>query len=293
MDNQTFELLKRKFFHNEDSESLEQSKQTCSPYVASKIDLILGHPRYENPNTALDVTRFTSQFRNASSPKERLNEVVATYLLFLANSLCQQTFSRPFTHPGDIEGEFYAVHLYKMTVFSVLTLAYDIHWKSEYFLFLDEAIIDLLLGKVEALRSLVEKLGVRFQSAIEAESVFPYLEYQNNRHFGPYVWRALHWMAEAIAVRPNQRHDLVLAKRLWREFVVKSLHRTLQCGICMHHYRTIALESNFEQRLMHAPDEDYPKIWFELHNRVNDLTASARYSESELEKDRVFLAAGL
>lgn len=293
MDNITFKLLKRKYFHNEDSNKLASCKQKSSPYVASKIDLILGNPRFMDPNRALDVTKFTTHFRDAPS-KERLNEVVATYLLFLANTVCLQKYSRPFIRPGRWEGDSCWQQMYKMVVFSVLTLLYDIRWKSEYFMFLDEALMGLLQGKSEALRSFVEKLGIHFQDSIEAEHVYPYLEYQNNRIFGPYYWRLLHWMAEAIAFRSNNGNsDVVLAKNLWREFVTNTLHRTLQCGICIHHYKMTINETHFKDLLMHAKDEEYPKVWFDLHNKVNDLVFSPRYSESELEKDRTYLRSAL
>ena len=298
MDRESFIAVKNAGIYNIiDRESLNKVKNKVTAPIREKINKIL-RERGFNTYHGLDIRRFTDQFPASPSPKHRLDEVVVTFLLFLANQLSQQKINRTFHSNGAWESEHAWFMLYKWVTYSIFTLIYDIRvWKSEHFLLLDDAIIDLALkGDAYALSRFALKIGVRFASdePFPAEKHFTKFEYQNTSVFGTYYWRMLHFMAEAVALRSNNNHyDINYAKVLWKQFLTETMYRTLLCGFCKKHYKNLLDGDGYKQKILKTEDAQFPKLWYEIHNRVNKDIGKKEYSENDWKRDRNFMIRAL
>lgn len=297
MDHESYVIIKNAGIHNiVDSEKLHKIKMKVVPTVREKIDRYLNHTSIYDINPGINLHRFTDQFLATKSPKDRLDEVVVTFLLFLANQLSQQKIIRSFLAHGAWESEYAWVMLFKWVVYSIFTLIYDVRrWTSEYYIYLDDTIIDLALnGDASALSRFAEKIGIQFESETPylAEQHFTKFEYHNPMIFGPYYWRLLHFMAEAMAIRQDvNNNDVKSAKKLWKQYLTETMHRTLQCIHCKLHYKDLLEHSGYKQKILDSEDEEFPKLWYELHNKVNYWKNS--YSEEDWKTDREFMKLAL
>jgi hypothetical protein len=285
----TYELFKRVQLGDIDVEALLHAKVRETPFIASKIDVILENIKPQSQS--FDTTRFKTAFRVQEEARDRLDEIVITNLLFFSNIVKQEKFVRSIHRPGAWEGVQVWEQLLRVLFYCVLTLAYDVRWTSLNFFELDATLRQLEEGRVSALRDFMKSLGISIASSdpYPAELVNETLIYHTTLEFGPYYWRLLHFLAEAFSTRSSD--DARLAKSMWRDFVVESLYRTLRCSICMYHFEALANE--LKPRISSDDDQDFPKLWFDIHNRVNKENYKSVYSESEFEKDSLFMRSAL
>lgn len=284
-----------------DVKNLELNKPYSAPYVSHRTDIFTGRIR-PRLRSQWNSRIFTTDFRNAKSSRDRLDEVVITYLSFISNLLAHHKFAKTIIRPGAWVEDFSWNKIFKWVTFCVVNIIYDIDWKPEYFFFLDEVSIDLMLGKTEALRHFFTKIGITIEvPSFQVEEEYAITNYHSIEEFGQYYWRMLHWMAEAFPMRKRNNDCLILAKSMWREFTVQTLHRTLRCGRCSYHYNLMV--SKYRSKLLECPDEELPMLWFEIHNEVNAKKFETHkemnnkkyqpYSESEFSEDRKFMQLGL
>lgn len=283
MQPETLELFHDVLNNNTDAERLEKARDRESEFITSKIDFVLQQrqvPRF-------DVSSFKSEFRN-SNPKARLDQVVFTTLLFFTDVKNNEDFKRTLTTPSSLTAASQcSEHLLKIVIYAVLNLAYDVKWKAEHFFELDRCIRGLSTGKALHLREFCKSLGISVSPEIfPCEQEFTNLHFHSKDVFGPYFWRLLHWIAEAFETR-SETYEVVLAKSLWRDFIQSSMYRFLQCLYCMNHFLSILPE--FKARI--ANSSEFAKIFYEMHNRVNQENYLPIYSESEFEEDRRFMRA--
>jgi hypothetical protein len=281
-----------------DEESLNRAKSSESPFIANKIEYLLGKATPQ-PWT-FDTSHFKGEFRGGD-PRNRLDETVVTSLLYFAAYVRQEEFVRIIYRPGSSESARGWDQLLKIVTYCVLTLAYDVRkWSSATHFELDATIRSLLAGNASALRDFVAKrLGITlgFDDGKETNRLFPAegrfdtVVYHRTIEFGPYLWRLLHFVAEAFALRGSDDDaEITLAKSLWRNFVCESLYRTLRCGYCMYHFKTLAAEMKAR---FTDESEDFSRAWFDAHNRVNAVTGAPAYSESEFLEDVAFARKAL
>ncbi|KAF8796692.1 hypothetical protein HNY73_001038 [Argiope bruennichi] len=277
MQNSTFQNLKRALLLDVDTETLTKQRKYESPFIQFQIDMLLHKDK-------LDASRiYAASFSNIKEiSKKSRDEVVVTYILFLANIVKYEKLNRTFLRPGAWIGECAWTQTLKIVTYCVITLIYDIKWNSNYFFHLDFMISELLQGKADAVRNFFQKLKIQsFTSTpFPIERDVEMLQFQNTDDFGPYYWRLLHWMAEAF----NMRHghdDVQLAKSLWQDFVSKVMYRTLRCMMCINHYQMIT--HDLKDRLMNS--NNYPKLWFDIHNIVRKSQNKPVYTLEEFEKD--------
>ena len=296
MDHESYVILKNAGENNIiDREALKRVKHKVVPTIRENIDIILKKGRKFH---GLNIRRFTDQFLLSTSPKNRLDEVVVTFLLFLANQISQKKYHQTFFYQGAWESEYAWFMLFKWISYSIFTLIYNVRcWKSEYLLLLDDMVIDLVLnGEVYALRKFAEKISIKFESdePYLAENHFSKFIYQTTKDFGPYYWRMLHFMAEGIAMRANtENYDINYAKRLWKQFLTETMYRTLLCGYCKTHYQYLLDSDGYKEKILRFEDKDFPMLWFEIHNKVNKNIWKREYSETNWNVDRKFMNQAL
>ncbi|KMQ83719.1 small rna 2 -o-methyltransferase-like protein [Lasius niger] len=289
MDSETYNVLKRfSSYRFVDRSDLKRLRPHARPFVAEKIDHMLDRI---NPSADLEhfhLDKYRTTFRD-QSPHVIKDEVATTFLLFVSAQLSEIKIVRTFHLPGAWDLETQWTYLLKWLTFSVLTLLYNVRWKTEYFPYLDEMMADLMLGDSRALRRLAEQIGIEFgRDTFEAEEWYTKLLYHNSSVYGSYYWRLIHWMAEAAMLR-TENPDVALARSLWKEYTIASMHRTLLCIYCKQHY----LEILERYRDRFENDTDYPRLWYDVHNEVNKKTNKTVYPEEEFEKDREFMRRAL
>lgn len=277
MQHSTFKALKRAFMNDVDAEALKKNAHREPPFIQFQIDTVLnGKPHVKR---FLEI-RFP-QTKHISKPL--LDETVVTYLLFVANIVKYDKLNRTFLRPAAWAGEICWIRMLKMLIYCVVTLLYDVRWKSHYFFLLDSTVQDLMLGKTNSLRILFRNIGMnRFTpQSFPVENDCELLHFHSANEFGPYYWQLLHWMAEAFELR-HGHEDVENAKSMWRDFVTSTMYRTLRCYICMRHYRNVS--QRFRDKLLKG--DDYGEIWFEIHNVVRSATGKPPYLSADFERDR-------
>jgi len=195
MRHSTFQTLRGAYLGNVDMESLSLARsQEKDPFIQRRIELIT------NP-TAVYVNwkklPFTSEFRSVPS-RERLDEVVLTFLLRIAIIFKEEYFRRTFGKPGSSSVMIAWTNLFKQCTFSILTLLYNVQWTSERLFLLDSTILELIHdGGASALRELFLQLGITLhrQDLAEAERHPEQLLFLRVDQFGSFFWRVIHWMA--------------------------------------------------------------------------------------------------
>lgn len=264
--------------------ALKECKQgTAAPLIRDHVALALREREFTKWNNK----NFQENFRSSPS-RERLDEVVATFLLSIMSQISNAKLYYTLHSPGSWSTLATKETIVKVVTFSTFSLLYKVKWEHEHWVQLDLAMMDIMKGEAAALRTFAARLGVTFSSReYFAEKSFTDLHAHTAPLFGPYYWRFFHWIAEALPLSDNR-----LAKKYWREFATESYHRFLRCGICIEHYRSILL--TYKRKIMETPDDQFPRLWYEIHNLVNDIVHEGkRYSESEFQEDRLFMRSAL
>ena len=269
MNEATFLELKKVFKYNElDKNKLMQIKFQVEPVYADHIDIMMEKTEY----IGLNFKKFTA-IENVTK-----DELVITFLLFVCkhfnNIKIYHTFITPYSNMV-----YDWMFLYKYTIYSVLSLIYNKKFTTADYISLDETILLLNKGYPDALRLLMKKLNLLSQDVkYEAEEDFKHNTNYHAQIYGPFVWRFLHFMAEAMDLRKNFDTE----KQIWKEFTLYHLQRTLKCTICINHYKTLTLKYN--ERLKSS--SNLPDTWYILHNDVNELLEKPKYNISDFKRDR-------
>lgn len=275
MNNETFKILKRAHKNIADEHELKRIKNIMpNPLMTNQINILL-----QNININENFEYFVNKFSKIENNPMYKDELIITYLLFIGKILNNTLLIHTFYTPQS-QTIFYWISLYKHIVFSIITLMYNKKFTDENWLDLDIMVNQLNEGYSDSIRKFLNKLQVLSipNEPLEIETKYPELIIITADKFGPFYWRILHFMAEAIHLRKN----VSMAKFIWKEFTVYSLHRTLYCSICKEHYKSVA--EKYKNELQNS--SDYPKLWFNIHNYVNKNIQKTEYSESEFEKDR-------
>lgn len=246
-------------------DDLKKIKHECDPYISEQIDYMSEEVNF---NTQMDVGKF---IRSEYSK----DELIVTFLLFLAKQFNIEKIKHIFYEPYT-DCIFYWYNILKYTTFTLVTLIYDKNWSSEDFVLLDEMMLEINTGKPEAIRLFLNKVLNKNLDVFDAERLFVYNRRLSSEEFGPFYWRIIHLMAEAMQSRKES-----FAKQFWREYVVYVLPKTLRCGACASHYLLIL--DRYKKDLLES--DDYVNLWFKIHNEVN----KASFSESEFEKEREYM----
>lgn len=276
MDRQTYKILKQAHRNNIDEQELKQIEISSlpNPLMKDRVNLLLG-----NVNINIKFSDLARKFSSIENSVAYKDELVITFLLFLGKILNNSLLLHVFYVPQS-QNIFNWILLYKRITYSIVTLLYNKKFTDEDFLCLDDMIYKLNEGYYDSVRNFLNKMKLLTLSAepLEIEKKYSELIVITADDFGPFYWRVLHFMAEAI----NLRKHASLAKSIWKEFVLYSLHRTLLCSICKEHYKTVA--EKFKQELQNSAD--YAKLWFTIHNHVNKSLNKTEYSIAEFEKDQ-------
>lgn len=288
---QTYQALRRSYFHYKDPKKLKWVKgNESNPFDQFVIDVHL------NPSSIpWDTSPFTQQFRKGS-PRERLDETVITFLLHIVAIVYRDKYTRSFLKPESAPVWLAWVYVFKYTTICVLGLIYNITWNFENLKLVDLFVADILnSGKSETLRKLMNDLGISLREELfPAEKMSAQLMLLHTHQFGSFYWRMLHWVAEAYQKRTEYSPEI---KKTWRDLVTYNFYRLLACQICQFHFRQIVNELKEE---MLSENTNYPLLWLKIHNKVNanrrtmyPTLVLPDYSESEYSEDSKVMVQGL
>lgn len=277
MDRQMYKILKQAHRNNGNEQELKKIKLSLlpNPLMVDRVNLLLG-----NINVNVKFSDLARKFSNLENSPAYKDELIVTYLLFLAKILNNSLLLHVFYVPQS-QNIFNWILLYKRITYSIITLLYNKKFTDEDFFNMDIMVHRLNEGYFQAVRQFLNrmKLLTISEEQLEIEKKYSELIVITSDDFGPFYWRILHFMAEAINIRKHS----TLAKTIWKEFVLYSLHRTLLCSICKEHYKTVA--EKFKQELQNS-SIDYAKLWFDIHNHVNKSLNKTEYTREEFEKDQ-------
>lgn len=272
---------------------VEAREDEKDPFYHNLIDLML---ETKDIRVEWDITPFTENFRSVS-PRERLDETVFAFLLRLVAINKEERYMRSFQKPESYNAIMAWDSMFRLIVANTLALLYNVQWTAEtIFKHLEPAVIQLLSGNDPSpLRKLMTSVGISLakDTPYPAELLFEKLNFLHVGQYSSFYWRYLHWIAEAFGVRKNSQ----FYKEQYLELLTEPLYRTLRCGVCMYHFRTMLKE--LKPQLM---DEkaDFPKLWFDMHNRVHEQRRKTYsflnepdYTESEFKKDQEFMLQAL
>lgn len=277
MNRQTFKVLKEAHKNNVNPEELRRIKWSeQTPLITNHVNLFLNNT---NRNVNVKFSNIVSKFSSLENTSAYKDELVITYLLFLGKILNNTLLSHMFFVPQS-QSIFNWILLYKRVVYSIITLIYNKRFTDEDWLYLDDMVYQLNEGSSNSVRTFLKQIRVLSISnePVEMETKYADLLYITSDDFGPFYWRMLHFMAEAI----NLRKNAVLAKSIWKEFTIYSLHRTLLCSLCQNHYKNVV--EKYSNELQNT--SNYSNLWFDIHNYVNKFLNKFEYSKSEFEKDQ-------
>lgn len=296
MRHQTYATLYKAHLGNINKKALTKARlEETDPFYHNLIDLMLQKKYIMVP---WNISIFTDEFR-LGTPRERLDETVIAFILRLAIINKEERYIRTFKKPESYDAIMvWDMLLYRIVLCS-MALLYNVHWdERSSLILLPSTIIQLLHhGDAFALRELMKSLGISLarDTPYQSELEFGKLNFLHVGQYGSFYWRYLHWIAEALPLRKSKQMEFY--KELWLHIVAESLYRTLRCGICMYHFRKIIDE--LKPQLTNK-ETDFPKLWFDIHNRVHarrreqfPSLKESDYSESEFEKDREFMRSAL
>lgn len=271
MNRETFSIIKKALHFGEyDLDKLKLLKSQVEPVVAEQIELITE----KGKNVKFDYKKFLS----IEPSPEYKDELVITFLLFVGKTLNIQKLIHMFHKPFS-NCIYNWICVYKMCIYSVLSLMYDKKFTVSDMLELEKAVLLLNNGHSEALRQFMKHLNVLSKDVIyESEKNYILFRYLDNTMFGPFVWRMMHFMAEAVVMRKKYS----IETQLWMDFTLFQLDITFPCFMCSEHYRSLVQKYSEELKDVN----DYPKTWFKLHNDVNVQINNRNYSEVDFERDR-------
>lgn len=292
MEHKTFEVLYQAHMGNVNREALNQILQKeKDPFILHYVNLMLQNYTI---HVEWDATPFTSSFRSVP-PQERLQETVIAFLLRIAALVKEEMYIRTFRKPESFTASMAWVLMLKQSMYTVLTLLYNLKWTDSDHFKLEEAVLQMLQnGKASALRDLMEHMGIEMMEPLyPAERMFEKLNFLRTDQFSSFYWRLLHWMAEAM----DKRTDRPDVKKMWRDLVIHPLYRTLRCGICMYHFKKLTKEMEAE---LTDDTQNNAKLWFDIHNKVHASRRSQYpfivepdYTEEEYKLDAEFMQQGI
>lgn len=272
MNQETFSIIKKAIqFGKYDLDTLKNLKSRVEPAVAEQIELIISEKKS-------DIKFNYKKFLSVDPTPEYKDELVITFLLFVGKMANVQklihVFHKPFSNCV-----YNWLCAYKMCIYSVLSLMYNKKFTVTDMVELDKTMLSLNNGHSEALRQFMKHLNVLSTDAVyEAEKNYIVFRGLDNTMFGPFVWRTMHFMAEAVTMR--KKHSI--ETQLWMDFTIFQLGQTFPCFICAEHYKSLVKKYSEELRDVN----DYPKTWFKLHNDVNVELNNRNYSEADFAEDR-------
>lgn len=275
MNPEVFSTLKKAFKYQQyDEGKLKQIKTSATPIIAEQID-------YITSNVPQTVEFEYQKFQSLRDCPEYKDELVITFLLYIGKQFNFEklihTFAKPFTNCI-----YNWLFLYKTVIYVVISLMYNKKWSVHEILDLDKTMLLLNEGHPESLRQLMGTLQVlSSDKKYEAETNYMDIRKWSSVQYGPFYWKMLHFMAEALELRKN----LKLEKGLWKDFTLYQLHRTLRCIFCIEHYNHLV--SKHEKSLKDSTN--YPNLWFDIHNEVNELLKKMPYSKVDFERDRIIM----
>lgn len=294
MKHKTYQTLYQAHLGNVNQKDLLKAREEeTDPFYHNLIDLIL-----EKKDIKVDwpIDIFTDKFR-AGSPRERLDETVFAFILRIVAINKEERYLRAFQKPESFDAVMAWEAILRRIVLCSLALLYNVRWTPEtIFTLLEPTVMELLSGgSVFALRKLMQSLGISLarETPYQAELHFEKLNFLHVGQYSSFYWRYLHWMAEAY----QMRKDMSFYKQQWLELLNESLYRTLRCGICMFHFRTMLKELKPQ---LTDPKTNFSKLWFDMHNRVHaqrreqyPFLKEPDYTESEYASDRDFMLQAL
>ena len=269
MNEATFMNLKNAFLYNEiDLSSLIPIKFQLEPMYVDVLNSIIQNTTKIN----FDYKKFT-ELKNVTK-----DEIVITFLLFIQKQVNSMKLFHTFRKP--YSNEIYDwIFLYKSLIYSVLSLVYNKKFTAVDFLSLDEAMLSINMGHPDTNRMLMKKMKLLSQDVkYDAETDFSHNHSYDADIYGPFVWRFLHLMAEAVDLRKG----FDIEKQIWQDFTLYHLRRTLRCPICSHHYKMSIVK--YKEQLKSS--SDLPETWFNLHNDVNELLHKPKYNAADFKQDR-------
>lgn len=274
---------------------LEARAEETDPFYHNLIDLMLEEKRIP---VDWDVASFTDKFRSVPA-REKLDETVFAFLLRLVAINKEERYLRAFQKPESQNAIMAWDSLLRIIFLCTLALLYNVRWTIETnYKYLEPAIMSLLIGDSSALRELMKSMGISLakETPYKAELQFQDMNFLHTGQYSSFYWRYLHWMAEAFHLRKNVP-EMAYYREVWRQLLDGSLYRTLRCGVCMFHFREMLQEL---QPQLTDDNTDFPKLWFDMHNRVHTqrreqypLLKEPDYTESEYAEDREFMLQAL
>lgn len=275
MNLESFSILKQAFKSQKfDEKELKDIKRHVDPIIAEHID-------YVTQNVDKIVGLDYKKFLTIKNTLEYKDEVVITFLLFIGKYINFEKLSHTFVKPFS-DSIYYWLSLYKCVIYVIISLMYNKKFTVNDMLLLDQTILMFNEGHPDAIRQFMISIQVlKTNKPFEAE-----INYIHNRklsadQYGPFYWRTLHFMAEAYDLRSGFNEE----KKLWKEFVLYALHRTLRCSICSDHYKKMV--NKYRKELNES--NCYSKVWFDLHNDVNIEVGKQPYSEKEFDDDKTIM----
>lgn len=270
MNVETFSIFKRALLSNEyDLNTLKQIKTHVEPLFAKEIDLLTEGKK--------EVRFNYKHFLTIKDCPEYKDELVITFLLFIGKEVGVQKLIHMVLKPFG-NNIYNWMIMYKVLIYTVLSLIYNKKFTNNDMLELDQTVLLLSDGHVGALRQFMKKLNILNEDVVyDAETHFIDFRKLDNEMFGPFIWRMIHFMAEAVSMRKNAFED---ETKLWIEFTEFLLHRTLPCYFCAEHYKEVKKKHDI------GDVKNYSEIWYKLHNDVNLKLKNQIYPQMDFERDR-------
>lgn len=296
MKRKTYETLYQAHLGNVNKKALTETRaKETDPFYHNLIDLIL---ETSSIRVEWDITPFTEKFR-VGSPHEKLDETVFAFLLRLVVINKEERYLRAFQKPESQNAVMAWDAMLRMIIHCTLGLLYNVQWTSEtIFTHLEPAVLKLVSGNdCSPLRELMISVGITLakETPYQAELQFEKLNFLHVGQYSSFYWRFLHWMAEAF--REGTDPASAFYKKQWLELLNAPLYRTLRCGVCMYHFRSMLKE--LQPQLMDEKT-NFPNLWFQMHNRVHaqrreeyKFLKEPDYTESEYNEDAEFMKKAL
>jgi hypothetical protein len=260
------------------TEHLKQLERKVSPFLKRLVSYAI-----ENKPLIIDNRFLRRNVENKTKDQKYVNALFLNFFIHVGINVMDEKTNHLFFFPHTNVYECQR-RLFAQLFLSVFTLLFNkVEWSLRDFLALEETMTQFFDGRVEALRKLMTSLGRSDFPLVDYETymsvphqIYPYL-------WGPLVWGMIHFMAESFTLRADTNENVRFAKNSWMSFTRHSLYRCLPCGFCMQHYQTTIKNYNLED------EGNYVKIWFDIHNDINEQRANPRHSEGEFSKDREFI----
>lgn len=287
MNNNDYSILKRVFKQKKEISTpiiinqLIDIQKRVNPFIKYHISNVI------NKQVPKQNDKFLRQrFSTIEENDTYLNELVITFLQYVGriimnNKLVKLFYVPNVDTPEDME------KMLQYLILSVVTLIYNKEtWSVQDYIALNITVSELIKGKPEIIGQFLININVieKIPHILEYESKFYDSIILTQLNWGPLVWRMIHVMAECIKIRSNSSENIKYCKTLWREFTVNSLHRILLCGMCQNNYNELLKE--YKNEIINKNDDEFPYLWFELHNQVKNHTYSPHMSILDFSEEQ-------